>query len=740
MRTAALLLAAAAAVWAAPERRPEFVQAVEFPYYLYPRQSWERELVWLKAIGIRTVRFTIPWGWHQPQADVADLRGNTSPRRDLAGLIRILRRLEMRAWIRPLPAARGGEAQRAWVKELERLLAPQTVSHGGPVAYVEGGGLGIDASAPPSPVTAVRATDPSALARSRKAMGTGRGALVWQDVEDAIYPAGWTESGGTPFRKGAVGLNGEERVATAAMRRNAALLLGWGLLFPALEAAPVPKPATKPPGEVAVTELISAAASAVSIVNGSDQPYRDDLRVLEPASRRTMVIPGVTVGPGEALWLPLHISIGRSPLCRNCSALSSSEAIVYATAELHSMEYENGILSMEFSTPRPAEAILQMARQPVGPYLAAGRPSEFDWDEKTLRARLPIPAGQGQGHRVRVGLAIEAPESSAFFVDVRRLVIGRMNVVATSYSSPELAARSRLRLPEGWTARKKEKSPVEIDYEVDVPAAELHGDWATLALEADGVTMGRARLQLFRPVSVRCNDGVRLRYGAAAELAVEPAIVPADARSGRNLEIVIRNNSPGIETYRVEAAGAGLSFSPVRTEVTVGATMERTVSLRVFPDASGPALREAKVRISGAATFELPVRVLLVPRGRTAAWTADLDGDGSPEWILESHRARAVFSSADGGRWMEFTWKDAGTDVLPETGVWAAAGPVEVKESGGGLEFSTARWKRTVRLEDNVLQVEQTTGLPADSPVEGKHGTVVLRVGRLGTKGTFALN
>ena len=28
---------------------PEFVQAVEFPYYLYPRTLWERELVWLKT-------------------------------------------------------------------------------------------------------------------------------------------------------------------------------------------------------------------------------------------------------------------------------------------------------------------------------------------------------------------------------------------------------------------------------------------------------------------------------------------------------------------------------------------------------------------------------------------------------------------------------------------------------------------------------------------------------------------
>ena len=46
---------------------------------------------------------------------------------------------------------------------------------------------------------------------------------------------------------------------------------------------------------------------------------------------------------------------------------------------------------------------------------------------------------------VRIGIAIEAPDTSAFFSDARRLIIGRKNVVSTSYSSAEVAARSRLR-------------------------------------------------------------------------------------------------------------------------------------------------------------------------------------------------------------------------------------------------------------------------------------------------------
>src|ERR1035441_2933129 len=114
MRLVLLLLAFAAALpgqvaLPAPEPAapPEFVQAVEFPYYLYPRTLWERELVWLKTVGIRTVEFSIPWNWHQVDGGACDFTGATSPRRDLLGFIRLLRRLEMRAWIRPLPPVKG---------------------------------------------------------------------------------------------------------------------------------------------------------------------------------------------------------------------------------------------------------------------------------------------------------------------------------------------------------------------------------------------------------------------------------------------------------------------------------------------------------------------------------------------------------------------------------------------------------------------------------------------------------
>ena len=744
-RLAALVLIALAAH---PACAADYLQAVEFPYYLYPRTLWERELVWLKNIGVQTVAFSIPASYHSPQPGETDLTGATGPRRDLVGFVRLLRKLGLRAWVRPLPPVPGlvsarydAAQQHAWLKQLEQVLATQTASHGGPIAYVEGHALAIDAAAPPSPVTTISALESSALARSREAMSSARGALVWTDVEDALYPAGWAANPSTLLRKGAVGLSGDEHPATAALRRDAALLRGWARLFADLHHVSLPAPAAgKLPEGVSAVELVSTAASAISITNASRKTFHDDLRVAEPLSKRTLLIPGLRVGPGQSLWLPLSVSLGPDGLCRECTNFAATEHIVYATAELLSIEFENGILAMEFAAPEPGEVILQLARRPTGPFLAAGKPTDFDWDEPHMRARLKIPAGTQQGSRVRIGIAIEAPDTSAFFNDLHRLVIGRKNTVSTVYSSAEVAARSRLRLPEGYTAAPTTRSPNEIDYEIAVPGDAIHGDFANLALEADGVALGRAHIQLFRPATIRLMSGMQFHFGPQTELTPEPPIAAIDPKGG-NLEISIRNNSPQIQTYRLEPAGQGLEFLPPQTEVSIGPTDERRVEFRVFPAEGSVGVRDWTLNIAGGADVAMPMRVVLAPRTGAVVWTADLDGDGAPEWILESAKVRAVFSAQDGGRWMEFTWKDTNTNFLPETGIFAQAGPVEVRQNDDALEFTGKGWKRTVTLIGSALTVEQSTPLPPESLAGEKRGNLTLTVERPApTRAVYGLN
>jgi hypothetical protein len=746
-RVARLLLIAVAA-W--PACATDYLQAVDFPYYLYPRALWERELVWLKNIGVQTVEFSIPAGYHQLQPGEFDLTGRTSPRRDLVGFVRLLRKLGLRGWVRPLQGVPGMVAtrldaaqQRAWLKQLEQVLATQTASHGGPIAFVEGRVLAIDAAAPPSPVTTISAIEGNAFARSREAINTARGALLWTDVEDAVYPAGWAANPSTLLRRGAVGLSGDEHPATAALRRDAALLRSWGLLFADLHRVTLPRPAAgKLPEGVTAVELVSSSASAVSITNTSLKPFHDDLRVVEPLTGRTLVVPGVSVGPGQSLWLPLTVSLGPDGLCRDCTNFAPTEHIVYATAELLSIEFENGILAMEFAAPQPGEVILQMTHRPSGPFLAAGKPTEFDWDEPHMRARLKVPAGTQQGNRVRIGIAIEAPDTSAFFNDLHRLVIGRKNTVSTMYSSAEVAARSRLRLPDGYTATPTTKSPNEIDYEIAVPADGIHGDFANFALEADGVPLGRAHTQLFRPASIRLLSGMQFHFGPQTEITPEPPIAAVDSTGGGNLEISIRNNSSQIQTYRLEPSGEGLEFLPQKTDISIGPTDERRVEFRVFPAEGTAGVRDWMLKVGNGADLAMPMRVVLVPRSAASvAWTADLDGDGSPEWILESAKVRAIFSTQDGGRWMEFTWKDTNTNFLPEMGAFAQGSPVEVRQNGEALEFAGKGWKRTVTLNGAVLTVEQSTPLPAEILTTEKRGNLTLMVERpTPTRAVYKLN
>ncbi len=756
IRALAILVAfAAAAAPADNPPQPEFVQAVEFPYYLYPRPLWDRELVWLKNIGVRTVEFSIPWNWHQLAPGDFDFTGRTSGRRDLQGLVKLLHRLGLRAWVRPLPpvadwpnagmpVAAGAPAEAAWLTAVEGMLSAQTVSHGGPVAWIEGRGPAIGVAGPPSPVTRLSAADPAAFVRSRAVIATGRGALLWTDVEDLLYPAGWGAAPGSLLRHGAVGLTGDEHPTTRALRRDAALLRSWTPLLPVLQPVAMPKPAAgKLPEGMSAVELTSPAASAVSLTNNSAKPFLDELRVFEPVSKRTLVIPSVSVPPGESLWLPVSVTIGPNGLCRECSHFSNAEQIVYATAELLSIEYENGILAMEFAAPEGGEVILQMEREPVGPFLASGKPSKYEWDDKALRARLKIPANPNGDHRVRIGIAIEEPETSAFFNEARRLVIGQKNTLATSYSSPELAARSRLKLPEGYTSAAKPNPPAGIDYEVAVPADALQGDFANFALEADGVLLGRARLQLFRPASIHIMEAMQMHIGQHTELTVDPPVAAIEPRQAQTRMSPSATTGPGIQTFRLEAAGPGLDFYPPKTEISIGAMDERHYSLRVFArqgasqgaDIEGAGgLFDWHMKVTGGATLDLPMRMLLLPRGHTVAWSADLDGDGYPEWVLESQKARAVFSTEDGGRWMEFTWKDTNSNFLPEQGAFAAIGPVAIRPAGdNGIEIAGQGWKRTVRLTDATLTVEQSTPLPADGLVPMAQGNVHLSMRRMGT-------
>jgi hypothetical protein len=159
--------------------------------------------------------------------------------------------------------------------------------------------------------------------------------------------------------------------------------------------------------------------------------------------------------------------------------------------------------------------------------------------------------------------------------------------------------------------------------------------------------------------------------------------------------------------------------------------MERDVMIRVFPVPGRRGLVPWQLHISGAAEVDLQARFAVIPRGETLVYSTDLDNDGQPEWVLENQRVRAVFSSQDGGRWLEFVWKDSGLNLLSENSALAGTGAAEVEEKpDGSLEFRGKGWSRTVRLAGATLTIEQTTPLPPETLHTEKKSDIILHVTR----------
>jgi hypothetical protein len=89
---------------------------------------------------------------------------------------------------------------------------------------------------------------------------------------------------------------------------------------------------------------------------------------------------------------------------------------------------------------------------------------------------------------------------------------------------------------------------------------------------------------------------------------------------------------------------------------------------------------------------------------------------------------------------MEFTWKDTNVNFLPEQGLFAGPGPVEVRAADDALEFTGKGWKRTVRLSQTTLTIEQNSPLPADSLSPEKRAGATLTVARPSpTRATYTL-
>lgn len=154
--------------------RPYYVRGGEIQYFRLARSCWRERLLAAREGGVNLVSTYIPWFWHEPEEGHLDLTGRSHSGRDLAGFIELVGELGMQLiarpgpflnselrcgglpeWLfrdhpemmsktatgtpglgRPLPAE--GEPcyrtrVREWYRQVNRVIAPQQVSRGGPV-------------------------------------------------------------------------------------------------------------------------------------------------------------------------------------------------------------------------------------------------------------------------------------------------------------------------------------------------------------------------------------------------------------------------------------------------------------------------------------------------------------------------------------------------------------------------------------------------------------------------------
>ena len=154
--------------------------------------------------------------------------------------------------------------------------------------------------------------------------------------------------------------------------------------------------------DAAIPDSVPAGLSLAAVVNDSPDAWEGEVRVMYPAVQRVIALPSVAARAVRCSLAAGQYSVRAGATLFGLQWLRAIRIdLAYATAELTGMEYENGILAMEFIASSPGEAVLQLSHEPTGPLIAAGRhPVTFDWDPKKS-ARARDHSGRGCEDRTR---------------------------------------------------------------------------------------------------------------------------------------------------------------------------------------------------------------------------------------------------------------------------------------------------------------------------------------------------
>ena len=160
--------------------------------------------------------------------------------------------------------------------------------------------------------------------------------------ENSSKTARWRWCGPTSRTPGSVRLSrrrcqlrgrGTPRYCSLAPQRSTRVVLGADVSQLKEIPASGSRSGVLPSGVSARQFTADSGASVVSVVNRSETAWTGDLRALYPVANRLIGIPAITVPPHNALWLPVNVPLP--------TGLAATDHLVYATAELTAIEYEN---------------------------------------------------------------------------------------------------------------------------------------------------------------------------------------------------------------------------------------------------------------------------------------------------------------------------------------------------------------------------------------------------------------
>lgn len=224
--------------------KPPYV-AANFDYFRIPRERWELMLTRLTQMGINIVTIAVPWSFHESKEGSVDFQGVSTDRHDLAGLIRLVQKLDfccilnvgpyhqnsgllhqgLPAWLAENPPP---EAVQEWYKAVSRPVVDFNWPAGPIIALQLGGPGPAEALSLPVDADVTQVKWPIWLRKRYGEVDALNAAFgtAYTTMSRVDFPTAWHQEP-TPLEEDAKLFLREQQQAVAAASRQTIVEAGW---------------------------------------------------------------------------------------------------------------------------------------------------------------------------------------------------------------------------------------------------------------------------------------------------------------------------------------------------------------------------------------------------------------------------------------------------------------------------------------------------------------------------------